>query len=384
MIKLIKIILSIFLFKLLTANCQEGYIDIENQCYFESDLEVINIFLQNSTEINYILDLNNNNVIEPLEFCSQIWSENGRLISLDCNPIIIDGVYNWLEISGEITGLIDTWDAIEVLKLPYNNLNGFVPNNICNLNLEFNNPAIFSLEGNDLCPPYPECVEDYMGMQSNFGTGFCELGNCYNVGVSQMTLIELNGDNLVNPYNDNSGVAHLLVNVHNDGPDCSTYPGLLITANIEGTNLPVLPSESSINWWYAIPANYTYFSDIIIDISPYIPLDTELIVTAELVTMNCLDESCSEDPYCHDCPETEPASISVNIGENYPSRLGDINFDNQINIIDIIIIVSFIVNDINNYYDESNSIELYLSDYNLDNEINILDIIELVNIILNN
>lgn len=384
MIKLIKIVISIFLINLLIANCEEGYIEIENNCYSESDLEVINIFIQNSPEINLILDINNNDIIEPLEFCSQVWSENGRLNSLDCNPIIINGNYNWLEISGEIPEIIDNWDAIEVLQLPYNSLYGFVPDNICNLNLEFNIPSIFNLQSNDLCPPYPECVEDYMGMQSNFGTGSCELGNCYDLGVSQMTLIELHGDNLINPYHDNSGIAHLLVTVHNDGPDCSTYPGLMISSNIEGTNIPTVPSESSVNWWYAIPANYTYFSDIIIDISPYIPLDTELILTAEAVIMNCTDESCSEDQYCHDCPETEPVSISINIGENYPSRLGDANIDGVINISDIIIIISFILNDIENYYQEFNAIELYLSDVNIDNEINILDIIELVHILLNN
>ena len=379
---LFKIIISIILINFIFPNCDEEYVEIDDVCYAQYDLQVINLFIENSPDINFIMDLNNNNIIEPLEFCSQLWSENGRLISLDCNPIIIDGDYNWLGISGEIPEIINNWDMLEILQLPYNNINGIVTENICDLNLEFNNPNIFNMQGNDLCPPYPECIEDYMGMQSNFGTGSCELSNCYDVGVSQMTLIELYGDNLINPYYDSSGVTYLLVEVHNDGPDCSTYPGLMIYANIEGTNIPVIPSENSVNWWYAIPANYTYFSNLIIDISPYIPIDTELILTAETIVMNCTDESCIEDDYCHDCPYTEPVSIAVNIGGSYPSRLGDANIDGFLNISDIIIIVSFILNDIENYYEENNAIEIFLSDVNLDNQINILDIIELVQIIL--
>ena len=239
--KLLRILVFLSFLGFLLGNCEEGYTEIDGECYFQLDLDVIDIFIQNSPGINLILDTNNNGVIESLEFCQQTWSENGRLQILDCGPIIINGNYNWLEISGEIPENITDLNQIEVLKMPYNNLYGLVPNNICQLNLNFNQPNIFNLQSNDLCPPYPECIEDYMGMQNNFGTDFCELGNCYDLGISQMTIIELDGDNIVNPYYDTNGVAHLLITMHNDGPDCSTYPGLMITSNVEGTSFPIEP-----------------------------------------------------------------------------------------------------------------------------------------------
>ena len=363
--------------------CDEGYTEIDGECYYQSDLDVLNIFIDNSPDINPILDTNNNGNIESLEFCSQIWT-NGRLILLDCGPIIIEDNYNWLEISGEVPSNIENWSEIEILIMSYNNLSGLVPDNICELNLNFNDPNIFSFYGNDLCPPYPECIEDYIGTQSNWGSGSCELSNCYDVGVTQITALELYGDDLINPYDDLDGSAHLLVTMHNDGPHCSQYPGLMITADIDGTSFPTEENESSVNWWYAMFADDTYFSDITFEISPYIPPGTEITLTAESVIMGCLVEGCSEDPYCHDCPLTDPVSITLTIGDFFPSQIGDANTDNDINILDVVLVVSFILNDTSTYYyDEANAMQIYLSNINQDNNIDVLDVVMLVDIILN-
>ena len=113
--------------------CDEGYNEINGNCYYQFDLDVLNTFINNSPDINPILDTNNNGNIEPLEFCSQTWS-NGRLILLNCGPIIIDDNYNWLEISGEVPPTIKNWNEIEVLNMSYNNLYGQVPEDICELN----------------------------------------------------------------------------------------------------------------------------------------------------------------------------------------------------------------------------------------------------------
>jgi len=363
--------------------CDEGYTDIDGECYYQSDLDVLNIFIDNSPDINPILDTNNNGTIESLELCSQNWT-NGRLILLDCGPIIIEDNYNWLEISGEVPYNIENWSEIEILIMSYNNLSGLVPDNICELNLNFNDPNIFSFYGNDLCPPYPECIEDYIGTQSNWGSGSCELSNCYDVGVTQITALELNGDDLINSYDDLYGSAHLLVTMHNDGPHCSQYPGLMITADIDGTSFPTEENESSVSWWYAIFANDTYFSDITFEISPYIPPGTEITLTARSVIMGCLNEGCSEDPYCHDCPLTDPMSITLTIGDLFPSQLGDSNFDGTLNILDIVLVVSLILNN-TTYppYNEENAMEIYLSNINQDNNIDVLDVVMLVDIILN-
>ena len=361
--------------------CDDGYTEIEGICYYQSDIEVLNVFIENSPEINLILDNNNNGYIEPLEFCSQYWS-NGRLISLNCGPIIINNNYNWLEISGEVPEDIVNWNAIETLQIPYNNLSGIVPETICNLDLDFSNQDIFSLYGNDLCPPYPECIEDYMGMQSNYGTGSCELSNCYDVGVTQITAIEINGDDIVNPLEDSYGIAKLLVTMHNDGPHCSSYPGLMITADLPGTSFPEEQDESSVSWWYAMFADDTYFSEITFEISPYVPLNSSITISAESVIMNCLDESCEADPYCHDCPLTDPLSITLTIGDEFPTKLGDANIDGALSILDIVLVVSFVLSESTVWTYETNAMHIYLSDLNADYYIDVLDVVMLVDKIL--
>ena len=47
--------------------CDNGYTEINGNCYYQSDLDVLNIFIEDSPEINLILDTNNNGIIESLE-----------------------------------------------------------------------------------------------------------------------------------------------------------------------------------------------------------------------------------------------------------------------------------------------------------------------------
>ena len=64
--------------------CDEGYTEIDGECYYQGDLDVLQQFIDNSSDtINMNLDINNNGVIEPLELGEQIWI-NGRIISLEC------------------------------------------------------------------------------------------------------------------------------------------------------------------------------------------------------------------------------------------------------------------------------------------------------------
>jgi len=387
LIRNIYILLLLSLFALSWGqDCDYGYTGIEGVCYYQSDLEVINNFITNSFgSINLILDNNGNGVIEPLELCNQHWID-GRLISLDCSPIIIDGNYNWLGISGMIPPTISNWSEIQLLSFYHNDLIGNVPDTICSLDIDFSDPNTFSLYGNELCPPYPECVEDYIGSQSNWGSGSCEIGNCYDIGVTAFTAVEENGDNLLNTYDDADGITHLLVNLYNDGPDCSTYPGLMITTEVVGVDFPNAtsfdPNGSYINWWYAMFADDTYFSKITFEVSPFVPIGTEIVFTARAVIMGCLDEGCDEDPYCHDCPLTDPVSITLTIGDLFPSQLGDANMDSNIDILDVVLLVSFVLNDFSTYYPEASAMQIYLSNINQDSSLDILDIVMMVEVIL--
>ncbi|MDP7126043.1 MAG: hypothetical protein QGI00_00305, partial [Candidatus Marinimicrobia bacterium] len=56
---------------------------------------------------------------------------------------------------GNLTNLI-------YLTLGYNELTGDIPESICQL---VDNGCWIHLTDNQLCPPYPSCVEDYVGEQ---------------------------------------------------------------------------------------------------------------------------------------------------------------------------------------------------------------------------
>ena len=58
--------------------------------------------------------------------------------------------------------------------------------------------------------------------------------------------------------------------------------------------------------------------------------------------------------------------------------IGDVNFDNLINVQDIILVVEIVLDNI-----QPNDFQVYAANVNGDTEIDILDIVYLVNIILN-
>ena len=354
-------------------------------CYFEQDINVLESFINNSQgSINLILDANDNGIVEPLELCQQDWNQ-GRLKLLDCNPIVINGTYNWIDISGNIPDEINNWDVIEALLLPYNELSGFIPDSICDLNLDFSNNEVFDINSNNLCPPYPECVEDYVWSQSNWNADACELSDCYDVGVSEVAVLEYNGDNILNPIDDSDGVGVILANIFNDGPSCSQYPGIMITSDTPGVTFPYYFGEAGTQFttfWYAIFSDMTYFSSAEFEVSPFVPEGTEIRFIIEAVTMHCYEESCQEDPYCHDCPPTPPVIVSMVVGEEFPNMLGDANLDGDVDVIDVLEVVNYILyTDQDTFYGPSQLL-FTMIDINNDYVINITDIINIVNVIL--
>jgi hypothetical protein len=52
-----------------------------------------------------------------------------------------------------------------LLWLQNNQLTEEIPETICDLNIDFSHPNSFNISNNQLCPPYPECIEDYVGYQ---------------------------------------------------------------------------------------------------------------------------------------------------------------------------------------------------------------------------
>ena len=46
-----------------------------------------------------------------------------------------------------------------------NQLSGTMPESICNLSIDFSDSAVFNISDNQICPPYPSCIGNYIGVQ---------------------------------------------------------------------------------------------------------------------------------------------------------------------------------------------------------------------------
>ena len=66
------------------------------------------------------------------------------------------------QLTGSIPSEIGNLSNLDSLKFKGNQLSGEIPENICNLIENNCNVIIYS---NRLCPPYPSCIEDYVGEQ---------------------------------------------------------------------------------------------------------------------------------------------------------------------------------------------------------------------------
>ena len=117
-------------------------------------------------------------------------------------------------------------------------------------------------------------------------------------------------------------------------------------------------------------------------ISPFIPNGTTINFTTEAVTLHC-EEDCSnsEDPNCLMCPLTDPVTLSLTIGSDFTSSIGDANFDGSIDVLDIVELVAHIINS-DDYYDWG--LMFFISDLNTDYILNIQDVILMIGLILNN
>lgn len=169
------------------GNCEEGYTEINDICFYEGDLNIIQKMINNSyaSQIdlgcedwdsycgspnpsmdsddswmwvlvdgeNYNWSPNGNGIVDPLELGIQEW-ENGRLTSLMC------GAYIYCQLSGPIPEEINELTSIETFRLEGNYLSGFIPESICELDSNHNDYLEFDISWNKLCPPYPDCLGD--------------------------------------------------------------------------------------------------------------------------------------------------------------------------------------------------------------------------------
>ena len=173
-----------------TSNCEpcnEGEVELWDECYSIENTTQLDLGnnqltgsippeIGNLTNLTWLY-LSNNQLTGPIP------PESGNLnnlIYLDLGsnqltgsiPLEIGNLTNleWLYLSNnqlteEIPLEIGNLNNLIYLDLFNNQLTGEIPENICDLNINWSSSSYFSISNNQLCPPYPSCIEDYVGYQ---------------------------------------------------------------------------------------------------------------------------------------------------------------------------------------------------------------------------
>ena len=197
-------IFILFFITITYAECDAGFVEINNLCFHEGDFSVIQKMIDNSYQsgidlgcqdgdiycgspnpymdssenwgwiaydgITYEMPGNENGFVEPLELGIQEW-ENGRLTSFMC------GAYIYCQLSGPIPEEINTLTELEVFRVEGNYFNGFIPESICEFDLSYNDHLAFDVGYNYLCPPYPDCIDTNDQFWGQFDEECNEIGD---------------------------------------------------------------------------------------------------------------------------------------------------------------------------------------------------------------
>jgi len=83
------------------------------------------------------------------------------------------------ELTGSIPPELGNLTNLTSLRLNSNSLTGAIPESICGLDLNWSSSSDFNISNNQLCPPYPSCVEDYAGEQ--------DTDNCTQAAIANET-----------------------------------------------------------------------------------------------------------------------------------------------------------------------------------------------------
>jgi hypothetical protein len=73
------------------------------------------------------------------------------------------------QFTGPIPPEISNLSNLVWLNFVHNQLTGEIPESICDLNMNWSDPNNFNISENQLCPPYPDCIETYAGEQDTSG-----------------------------------------------------------------------------------------------------------------------------------------------------------------------------------------------------------------------
>ena len=139
-------LMTIFSFMSIGWGCDEGYTEIDGECYYQSDLDVLQQFIDNSQEG----DNPPPSDLSPIELGYQGWS-NGRIYDFTCEECGLSGL-----IPQSIVNLTQL-DTLIILGSFYESgLEGQIPEGICDI-ITGDDKMLIGV--NQLCRPFPSCFD---------------------------------------------------------------------------------------------------------------------------------------------------------------------------------------------------------------------------------
>jgi len=120
------------------------------------------------------LDVSNNPALKILDVSNWYYGTGGdnEIFSLEIsNNMLLEtlGCAN-NQITGDLFEIVDL-DSLTTLRIENNQFSGEIPETICDLNINFSDSLTFNISNNSFCPPYPSCVNDYIGEQDTTNCG---------------------------------------------------------------------------------------------------------------------------------------------------------------------------------------------------------------------
>ena len=354
------IIIQTIIYSVLFSNCSEGFLEIDDNCYWTLDVIVLQKFILNS-ELS----------IAPLELGVQEW-ENGRLVSLCSSIYSINGCQQDYQLSGEIPNEIHFLDQLRDLRLLGNNLSGNIPVNLGHLiNLEY-----LDLSYNNLSDDIPQSFESLIHLRDLY------ISNNNISGTIPDVLCNLN--NLKNFYAFSNSIEGELPNCIGNLSELSVL--VLFDNEIDGYLPNSIGSLSNLSYLDLSNNNLVGLPESIGEMSSlnYVHLHNNKLINlpetiCELdVNWSFPSVSSIYDNYLCELgyyPECLEEFLGDQVCDWY--LLGDTNLNGEVNILDVVRLVAIIlfINDIDEF-------QFVVSDTFIDSNIDILDIIVLIDIVL--
>ncbi len=365
-----------------TAQCDSGYVFIDSTCYWEMDIQFLEILIdQSQNTIDMGLDDDNNGMVEPLELGYQNWLD-GRLVIFSC--------YN-CGLSGLIPESIGNLDLLRELNLGSNYLSGTIPNTLLNLTLL----EILYLNGNDISGSIPSDIGDlslleklYLHENQISGIIPSSLGNIQSLERLYLSMNQISGEIPAELGNCTSLQRLYLRNNELTGPVPSSLGNLIELEYLllhDNQLSGILPGElgqlHELGWLWLHNNHFSGAEDGICSIN--IEWDQASCGDAPYF-MAGNNYFCSTLPVCFeianflnygwDEDNMELLLLPQDCSWIYPGNLND---DYAVDILDITLMVGFIIGTC-----IPSDQQFYNGDLNQDQTLDVLDVMLLVGLIL--